>query len=300
MTWTSERLRALVEHDDPVEVIWEALWDIWESPDGPDEQYASQREWETVELERTLLDTYWEFYSEVLPWRCVNEASISVPDEGAFLVMDAMSVREAGLFAEILDDQGYEVSVGYSYATVPSETTDYKNRIGYAALEREHPSETVRSRSPSLSGDERLVWCKYPDSLLENIQEGKTEISTFEEAYADTEDVFCSTLEQLDADRVVVGSDHGYIRAESGFNFAIGEQAKNRLKETFGGSRFVRVDETEGDGDGLVSNHLAVEADGYYLPVGRYTWPVRGKYSTVQHGGLSLIECLTPRLEVQR
>ena len=156
---TSERLRGLVEREDPVEVVWEALWDIWASPDGPDEQYASQREWEAVELERTLLDTYWEFYSEVLPWRCVNEASMSVSDDGAFLVMDAMSVREAGLFAEILDDQGYEVSVDYSYATVPSETTDYKDRVGYTALEREHPSETVRSRSPSLSGEERLVWC---------------------------------------------------------------------------------------------------------------------------------------------
>lgn len=300
MTLTSERLRGLVEREDPVEVVWEALWDIWESPDGPDEQYDRHREWEAVELERTLLDTYWEFYSEVLPWRCVNEASMSVPDDGAFLVMDAMSVREAGLFVEILDDHGYDVSVDYSYATVPSETTDYKQRVGYADRKRDHASTTVRSRSPSLSGEERLVWCKYPDSLFENVQEGKTELSTFEESYGDTEEAFLSILEQLEAGRVIVGSDHGYIRGESGFNFRIGERDKNRLKETFGGSRFVRIDETEGDGDALVEDRLAVEADGYYLPVGRYTWPVRGKYSTVQHGGLSLMECLTPRLEIQQ
>ncbi|RLM76622.1 alkaline phosphatase, partial [Halorubrum sp. Atlit-8R] len=32
--------------------------------------------------------------------------------------------------------------------------------------------------------------------------------------------------------------------------------------------------------------------------IGRYTWPARGKYSTFQHGGLSLLECITPRIEV--
>ncbi len=299
MTWTSERLERLVETDDPVEVIWEALWDIWSPPsDDPGEHYAQQREWQSVELERVLIDSYWEFYSEVLPWNCVNKPSITIPEDGAFLVMDAMSVREGALFKSVLEEQAQEVSVSYSYSTVPSETTPYKERVGHADLEQEYPSATVRTRSPSLSGDERLVWCKYPDSLFENIQEGKTELSSFEEAYEDTSEVFQSILDQLDAERIIIGSDHGYLRGESGYNFAIGESEKRRLKDAFHGSRFVSVDET--DADDLVEDRLAVEADGYYMPVGRYTWPVRGKYSTVQHGGMSLVECLTPRLEVQR
>ncbi|AZH25666.1 alkaline phosphatase [Haloplanus aerogenes] len=299
MTLTSEWPKSLVEADDPVDVVWDALWDIWWPPsEGPSDHYDHDREWASVELERTLVDIYWEFYSEVLPWRCVNEASIEIPDDGAFLVMDAMSVREASLFAAALESDGYDVKVSYSYATVPSETTPYKKRVGYADMDREYPSATVRDLDPSLSGDERLVWSRYPDALLENIQEGKTELSSVEDAYDDSLRVFRSILDQLDTDRIIVGADHGYVREESGYSFAISEHEKNRLRDTFGGQRFVGVDQA--DADDLVEDRLAVEADGYYMPVGRYTWPVRGKYSVYQHGGLSLMECLTPRLEVQR
>jgi len=290
-----------VEAEDPVETIWEALWDIWWPP-GSDlsEHYGHDREWASVELERTLIDIYWELYAEELPWRCVNEASIDVPDDGAFLVMDAMTVREASLFAEVLQDRGYDVDVSYSYATVPSETTPYKDRVGYSDLKREYASATVSNLKPSLSGDEQLVWSRYPDALLENIQEGKTELSSVEDAFEDSLSVFLSICDQLSADRIVVGSDHGYVREESGYSFAINESEKNKLRETFGGQRFIGVGEADGDGDGLVDDGLAIEADGYYMPVGRYTWPIRGKYSVYQHGGMSLMECLTPRLEVQR
>jgi len=296
---TSDRLKELIESDDPIEAVWEALWDIWWPPaDDPSEHYEHDREWASVELERTLVDIYWEFYANELPWRCVNDAAIEIPDEGTFLVMDAMSVREASLFAAALEQEGFEVDVSYSYSTVPSETTPYKERVGYSNLDREYPSGTVRDLDPSLSGDERLVWSRYPDALLENIQEGKTELSSVEEAYENSLDVFLSILDQLDADRIVVGSDHGYVREESGYSFAISDSEKNRLRDTFDGHRFAGVDEA--DGDDLVEDRMAVEADGYYMPVGRYTWPVRGKYSIYQHGGMSLMECLTPRLEVRR
>ncbi len=289
----------MVEADDPVEAVWDVLWDIWWPPaENPSEHYSPDREWASIELERMLVDIYWEFYNEELPWRCVNEASIGVPEDGAFLVMDAMSVREASLFAVALEEKGCEVNVSYSYSTVPSETTPYKERVGYSDLKKEYTSATVRDLDPSLSGDERLVWSRYPDALLENIQEGQTELSSVEEAYGDSLDVFLSIFDQLDADRVVVGADHGYVREESGFAFAIGDKEKNRLRDTFNGQRFVGVDEA--DADDLVEDRMAVESDGYYMPVGRYTWPVRGKYSVYQHGGMSLMECLTPRLEVQR
>jgi len=299
VTLTSEHLEAVVKADDPVDVVWDALWDIWWPPaDGVETHYGNDREWASVELERALVDTYWEFYSEILPWRCVNEASIDVPEDGAFLVMDAMTVREAALFTAALEKRGYEVDVSYSYATVPSETTPYKDRVGYADLKQEYATSTVRDLEPSLAGDEQLVWSRYPDALLENIQEGKTELSSVEDAYGDSLDVFLSIFDQLDADHIVVGSDHGYVREESGYSFAISESEKNRFRDAFDGQRFVGVDEA--DADGLVADRMAVEADGYYMPVGRYTWPVRGKYSVYQHGGMSLMECLTPRLEVQR
>jgi hypothetical protein len=78
---TNDQLEALVESDDPVDAVWEALWDIWWPPaDNPSDHYGHDREWESVELERTLVDIYWEFYGQELPWRCVNDAEIEIPD----------------------------------------------------------------------------------------------------------------------------------------------------------------------------------------------------------------------------
>jgi hypothetical protein len=292
---TSEQLEGLVDEDDPVPVVWGALWDIW-APAAEDLGTHYDRETTSISFEGTLRDIYLEFYQEVLPDRCVSEPSIDVPDGGTFLVMDSMSVREAPLFVRALESKGYDVSIGYSFATVPSETTPYRERVGYRELKKEHKTTDVKSHEdPSIDGDEGIVWSRYPDSLLETIQEGKTELSTVEEAYEKTESVLLSVVEQLDTDRIVIGSDHGYVRLESGYTFPIGESQKNRLQEVFS-ERFVSVGEA--NADDIVDEGLVAEEDGYYLPIGRYTWPARGKYSTYQHGGMSLVECLTPRIEV--
>lgn len=292
MKFRTDVLTRLVEDDDPVESVWDAMWGIW-SPAGESVADHYGRENQMVEYEHLLLDVYEEFYTDILPDRCVNNASLDIPDDGAFVVMDAMSVREAGLFVDFLADEGYDPSVGYSFSTVPSETTPYRERVGYSDIKREYKMGTVKSDDPSLDGDEDLVWCRFPDALLENIQEGKTKLSSIEEMYEKTERTFGRILDQLDAGQIVVGADHGYVRLDAGNTFPVTEPQKNRLQETFSG-RFVSVAET--NADDLVDESLVVEADGYYMPIGRYTWPARGKYSTFTHGGLSLPECITPRI----
>ncbi|KOX91593.1 alkaline phosphatase [Haloarcula rubripromontorii] len=294
MKFRTDVLTRLVEDDDPVESVWDAMWGIW-SPAGESVADHYRRENQMVEYEHLLLDVYEEFYTDILPDRCVNNASLDIPDDGAFVVMDAMSVREAGLFVDFLADEGYDPSVGYSFSTVPSETTPYRERVGYSDIKREYKMGTVKSDDPSLDGDEDLVWCRFPDALLENIQEGKTKLSSIEEMYEKTERTFGRILDQLDAEQIVVGADHGYVRLDAGNTFPVTEPQKNRLQETFSG-RFVSVAET--NADDLVGESLVVEADGYYMPIGRYTWPARGKYSTFTHGGLSLPECITPRITI--
>ncbi|WP_424008707.1 alkaline phosphatase [Haloferax denitrificans] len=292
MKFKTEALTRLVEADDPVESVWSALWGIW-SPASSSVSEHYDRESQMVQYERLLLDVYQEFYSGVLPDRCVNDASLDIPEDGAFVVMDAMSVREAGLFVEFLTSEGYDPSVSYSFSTVPSETTPYRDRVGYSDIKREYKTGTVKSDDPSLDGDEDIVWCRFPDALLENIQEGKTKLSSIEEMYEKTERTFARIIEQLDAEQIVVGSDHGYVRLDAGNTFPVTEPQKNRLQKAFSG-RFVSV--AEANADDLVDEGLVVESDGYYMPIGRYTWPARGKYSTFTHGGLSLPECITPRI----
>ncbi|WP_435552937.1 alkaline phosphatase [Natrinema sp. CGMCC1.2065] len=295
MKFRTEALTGLVESNDPVESVWESMWGIW-SPAAESVSSHYDREIQMKTYERLLVDVYQEFYGDVLADRCVNEASMAVPEDGAFVVMDAMSVREGSLLVDFLRDEGYEPTVGYSFSTVPSETTPYRDRVGYSDLKREYKQRDVKDDDPSLDGDEDIVWCRFPDALLENIQEGKTKLSTIEEMYEKTERTFGRIVNQLDAERIVVGSDHGYVRLDSGNTFPVGERNKNRLQETFSG-RFESVADV--NADDLVDEGLVVEADGYYTPIGRYTWPARGKYSTFTHGGLSLTECITPRIQFE-
>ncbi len=294
MRLKTDDLTQLVENDDPVPSVWDALWDIW-YPAGEDISDHYGREDDAVNYERLLLDVYREFFEEVLPDKCVNEASLDIPDGGTFVVMDAMSVREAAMFVDMLEERGHEPETGYSFSSVPSETKFYRDRVGYSEIKKDHKTASVKSQEPSLDGDEEIIWCRYPDALLENIQEGKTKLSSIEEMYEKTEAALRAILDQLDTDRVVIGSDHGYARLDAGHTFQISDGQKSALQEIFSG-RFESVGDV--NADHLVEEGLVVEADGYYMPIGRYTWPARGKYSTFQHGGLSLHESITPRIEV--
>lgn len=296
MTFETEALTRLVDDENPVSAVWDAIWGIW-SPAAEDVTSHYKRESQSVSYERLLLNVYSEFYTDVLPSRCVHQASLDVPDDGAVVVMDAMSVREGALFVDLLKEEGYDPTVSNSFSTVPSETTPYRERVGYSDLKKEYKTASVQSQAPSLDGDERLVWCRFPDALIESIQEGKTKLSSIEEMYEKTETAFLNVLDQLDAERIVIGSDHGYARLDSGHSFHISDAQKKRLQQTFSG-RFESVAEV--NADDLVKEGLVVEVDGYYMPIGRYTWPARGKYSTFQHGGLSLPECITPRVSISR
>lgn len=297
MSVRSETLIGLVKQDDPIPLVWNELWDIW-APAGSTvkEHYGPEREQESVQLERVLLQVYSELYHDELPWRCVNDTEMRVPKDGTFILMDGMSVREAALFVKDLKDDGYDPSIDHSYATVPSNTTPYKQSVRYNDKKREHKVTTVTDQDPQLDGDEKIIWCRFPDSLIENIQEGKTKMSDFENEYQKTISVLRSLLSQLRTDRAVIGSDHGYVRLD-GYSIPIGDSQQDALKSIFAGDRSVSVDEA--NADNLIDQDIVIESDGYYLPTARYTWPVRGKYSVYEHGGMSLIECLTPRLEVK-
>lgn len=296
MKWTTDSIERIVAEDDPVPVVWDALCDIW-FPPADSVQSHYDRETEARNHEQILHRTYSEFFTEILPDRCVNDVSLSVPDDGVLVVMDGMSIREAPLFMDFLEGIGYEADVGYDFSTVPSETEPFRDRVGYREMKKEYKTSHVQKQEPRLDGDERIIWCRFPDALTEDIQEGKTKKSSLEEVYEKTETALQSIFDQLDPDHAVLRSDHGYVRLDSGHTFEDSPQHREQLKEMFS-RRYVSVADVEDNG--LGEENVVVEADGYYLPVGRYTWPARGKYGNFAHGGLSLLECITPRITVSR
>lgn len=294
MKWTSDSLARIIKDEDPVPVVWDALCEIW-FPSAETIQSHYQREVEARNYEQLLYDTYTEFFTEILPNRCVNEVSLTVPADGVLIIMDGMSIREAPLFMDFFDDTGYTTDIGYDFASIPSETKSFRDRVGYKEMKKEYKTCLVRKQDPRLDGDEQIIWWRFPDAFIENIQEGKTELSSLEEAYKKTETALQSIIDQLTPDHAIIRSDHGYVRLASRHTFEDSTQYKDHLKKMFS-SRFVSVDKA--DGADLVAENVVVEADGYYLPVGRYTWPTPGGYGTFDHGGMSLLECITPRITV--
>ncbi len=53
-----------------------------------------------------------------------------------------------------------------------------------------------------------------------------------------------------------------------------------------------------------LSEHInasyVIAFSGYYLVKSRYAWPVPGKYNIYLHGGVSLMECFVPVIEVKK
>lgn len=97
---------------------------------------------------------------------------------------------------------------------------------------------------------------------------------------------------------MVITSDHGYA-ATGYFPDADGEVASH-LKQTFSSGR-----SKAGNGDaGPFVPPVALQIDSphgaHLLALGRRKWRSQGGYPTLTHGGLSLLEVLSPFVELSK
>jgi hypothetical protein len=83
--------------------------------------------------------------------------------------------------------------------------------------------------------------------------------------------------------------DHRYTRLASGLGFPASDDVQSCLRDVFSGGRSISVRklnaETVVTARLLVKDGVVIEADGWFVPVGRFTWPVRGKYNPTRTVG---------------
>ena len=112
-------------------------------------------------------------------------------------------------------------------------------------------------------------------------------------------DDFWAFVERLATGRrLIITSDHGYA-ATGYFPDADGEVGQF-LKQTFSSGR-----SKTGSGDtGPFVPPVALQINGphgvHLLAVGRRKWKSQGGYPTLTHGGLSLLEVLSPFIELSK
>lgn len=297
MKLSANFIKSLVESNKPIDIVGSQLLNIWleaarTASNTGDFYYKG--EGEARAFEDFVLKTCTEQYN-LLARECINGSVFQKYPDATFIVMDGMSLREGVLVYNMLKSKGYEAFLEYGFSAIPSDTIAFREKM---KVPMSNFKEINNPKNIRLSGNEKYLWSRFPDVMLDKIQVGHTVISSLEEMYGIAAKIVGEVTGKLNATEIIILSDHGYIRSESGFVFTASTKATTKLQHVFGSARYISMNDA--DASDLVEDGYVEEFGGYYLVKSRYVWPVSGKYSIYLHGGLSLMECLTPVIKVHR
>lgn len=285
----------LIEKDNPFPDICKYMREnIWNYGNDLSEYYNQEEKMNN--FEKFILETYEELFSEKLPKYCTGkDTKLSLDNQLLFL--DSLSIREAILLKNNLEERGLEVELDYSFSCLPSETVYYKGKVNLDELKKENNFKKVNNLdAENVKGSENIIWSPFPDSLLESMSEGKTENSNLGEVYKKTEKLTLKLLKKINSKNIEIRSDHGYVRHPGAYSFTVPDDISKKIRELMGGQRSCEKDQEIPQ----ALKRYIVEYNGYYMAKSRYVWPISGKYRKNQHGGVSLMECLTPKLIVKK
>ena len=282
-----DHIRSLVEADDPIREIWKFLVELWSS-NGDLEAYFRQED-SVSRFERELNNLFFEVYDYL--YRHIRRSHFKL--ELPLIILDGMSVREGNLLLRDLTETGYEIiEYSHSFSALPSETRTFRDFLDVKYLE-------VRSgRIPSEMDFRMPVWISYPDEILHHA----ARIIPPPQAYKKTTELLLQILRMVEAGPVTIISDHGYIMVDSVWALAAGDRRFLR-ERVFGSSRFVKRDDVDEKALRRLKklprdSYLLLDEEHCYIR-GRYFWPIKGYGKVVAHGGLSLMECIVPRIKVR-
>lgn len=235
----------------------------------------------------------------------------------AVLILDGLSLRELPWLRDGATERGFTVhEVSASGSELPAATTEFAKALGFAqrsALENNGAGSSHRlpsartecSGAPwadiaGLVGTEPrwCFWHTWPDDLVHDLSKpgaSNAELARRAAEQLTSEDFWAFVRKLAQGRRLIITSDHGYA-AIGPFADTTGEQSK-WLAETFKGQRMAA------DGDcGPWSPPMALALPGvlgrHRLVLGRRKWKVAGGYPTLAHGGLTLLETLSPWVEL--
>jgi len=287
----------LIEEDNPFPTVFSYLIEeIWTSKEKLSDYF--EQEEKAKEFEKFLQDSYFELFTKELPKHTSEKLNVDFDDQ-KLVVLDMLSIREAVLLKKHLEDECYKVKLDYSFSAIPSTTQAFKKRIDLPEKKKKYKFKKINNfQEFPLDGDEEFIWSSFPDKWLESIQEGKKVLNNQENVYKDTEKHLDEILNQIEGDELVITSDHGYNVAKGAYQFPLAHSDQKRIKDIMGNNRSIR--DIEVDADKLVSAGFLIRYNGYLMAQSRNIWPIGGSYSVYQHGGASLMECITPKLKVKR
>jgi len=299
---------------------WLAEWlmeDVWSSDRyadlGPLE-YLQQGEKEVNAFEELLAAAAWRIYGELLTPPS-SERDLSTFLEGqeprAVVVFDGLSLREMPAVLRLAEQSRLEVqTVGFSLAAVPADTVEYvdqrlgvgrvapsqlpsRRELAERGIKAYYYSHQNQQHRLEENGEALLLWSAFPDNTYAD--SGARFPQHFEQIHSLLETAWLNTIQQVPKGRqILITSDHGYVFFGAGLSFARDNEELRPLRTYLAGERFRRL----GDGTPPPEHpDLAVLEDkGVAVIRGRVQThpPGPGGSRLYKHGGLSLMEMLTP------
>jgi len=238
----------------------------------------------------------------------------------AVLILDGLSLRELPWLLQAAKERGFAVhEVGANASELPGETNEFARALGFGSRSQlqnnggglAHKLQPAHTECVDLPWKdcERLInstpnwvfWHHWPDAKLHDGSGAGQGLEPLTKDVAEqlSSDDFWAFVERLATGRrLVITSDHGYA-ATGYFPDADGEVGQF-LKQTFGSSRSKTGTGDTGPFVPPVALQINSPHGAHLLALGRRKWRSQGGYPTLTHGGLSLLEVLSPFVELTK
>ena len=278
----------------------------------PHIDYLNSGEEAVNSLETLIASAAGRIYDELASahskYSILNELSSS---DTAIVIFDGLSLREIPMIEKLAGKADFTITAKDTFfAAVPSETEDFIEReldcgrIGPSQLQsrKELKAKNIEfiysgnysnPLAPQDTNKALLVWSSFPDITYRDSE--ARFVGHFENIHTMFETAWINIVQQIKGKkRIIITSDHGYIYFGTGMELIRKQADLTELNNYFGNNRNIYLNE----------NSAIPQSDDIYIDNQRQIAVLKGRIKTrssgeasaklYKHGGLSLMEMLTP------
>jgi len=245
----------------------------------------------------------------------------------AVLILDGLSLRELPWLLQGAKERGFTLhEVSANASELPGETNPFAQALGFGSRSQlqnnggglAHKLQPAHTECVDMAWKDCtglidaapgaknwMFWHEWPDKKLHDGSGAGQGLDTLtrDVVVQLSSDDFWAFVERLATGRrLVITSDHGYA-ATGYFPDADGEVGQF-LKKTFASGRSAKGTGLTQKDCGPFVPPVALQINSphgaHLLAVGRWKWRSQGGYPTLTHGGLSLLEVLSPFIEISK
>jgi len=315
-------LKLLTEPGERLPVLYDwmrnKVWSTARFEEMKPEQYLEQGEKLLCRVEELILGAAPGIYND-LETESVQSVTLWEKLNGltpyAVVIFDGVSLREMPLLEKIALSSGFKIlESGFTTAALPSNTVSFishrimgksgispsllpsRKELSRQAIKAYYYDSVIHAQEIAADHQRLLLWSSFPDAKYQDFDSRFASLfssicSLFDSAWKNT------VLSIPKGYRIIITSDHGYIFLGQGMESTIFANAASELNQ----DRFRFFSDNE---------KLPIDNPGLQIISDRKLAMLRGRIKnrpqgsagnkTYRHGGMSLMEMLTPWLVLER